>query len=149
MSKTNIQNIDNVTFGNAIIETTLNTGFDGDAPDELKREVSLIFELSDHEKVTQYCMDRLAAALRIKVNQDDGFLKGASGVGSYETYAEMLDNNDCEFHFTEQDLIDLLTPSKRTSQKEMSQQEMIDYWLKIGKIDEEQHAQMSSIAEEG
>lgn len=146
MSNTNIKNIDTVSFGNSVINTTLSSGFDGKAPDKHKRDISLSFELSDDTKVKEFLMDRLAAAMRIKVNQSDGYLKGMPGVVDAESYADKMDEHDCEFHFSEQDVIDLLTPSKRTPSK-MTEAEMVDQMYKDDKIDKSQHEQMMAIIE--
>jgi hypothetical protein len=147
MSKVQINNIDSVSFGNAEIETTLKTGLDGDAPEEHRRELTLSFELSDDEDVKQFLMERLAAALRIKCNQKDEVrFKGNPKVKSYEDFAQHIDDMGGSYHFDEEELIDLLTPSKRTA-KSMSQEDWVWYQYKQGEITEEQRDQMLAIIE--
>lgn len=144
--KAEAENINSVKFGDCVIKTTLSTGFDGNAPDEHKRDVTIIAELSDDSEVVKRMLDRLAGGIRITVNQNDGYLKGAPGVVDYESYANHLDSIDCEVHLTEDDLIELYTPNRRTS-KDMSPQEGLDVLLKEGKISKEQHTQMSAMLE--
>lgn len=112
MSKVNVKNIDSVNFGSLEITTTLNGGFDSSTNDEQKREITLHFVGFDDvdDELKETLLGELAGKLRIKVNQTDGELKGRPGVVDSESYAKMLDENDCEFTFN---VAELYEPSSR------------------------------------
>jgi len=146
MSNTNIRNIDSATFGNTILETDGTYGFDGNAPDKHKRDIQFRFHLSDEAK--KLLLERLAAALRIKANQkDEPRLKGNPRVTNYEEYAELVDSMDGTLEITAEEMVDWLTPSKRTA-KSMTQEDWVWYQYKEGEINEQQRDQMLSIIED-
>lgn len=146
MSNTKIENIDSVTFGNATLVTDGTYGFDGSAPDEHKRDIEFRFHLTDDAK--ELLLERLAAALRIKANQkDEPRLKGNPRVTNYEEYAELIDSMDGILEIEAEELVDWLTPSKRTA-KSMSQSDWVWYQYKEGEINEQQRDQMLAIIED-
>lgn len=147
MSNTKVQNLDSVTFGNAIIETTGHYGWDGSAPDEHKRDITFIFHLTD--KVKKLLVDRLAASLRIKGNQkDEPRLKGHPEVTSYSEYAELIDKLGGEVEWTEEQLIQWLQPTKRTLTPYEKYMGSIKEMLDAGQIDRDKYEQLKELAPE-
>lgn len=142
--KAEAANIDSVSFGDCVIKTTLSTGYDGQAPKEHRRDVTIIAELSDADPVIKAMLDRVASGVRITVNQTSGILKSAPGVIDHETYAEYLDSIDCKVELDSESLAELYEPTKRT-QKDMTPQEGLDVMLKAGKLTKKQHAEMSAM----
>lgn len=142
MSRTNVKNADNVSFGNMEIQTTLNGGYDSDTPKELKREVSLTFTGFDKldNDIKESLLSELAAKIRIKVNQTDGVLKG--NAHDSESYAEYLDEKECSFTF---DVNELYKPSKRG---ERTPRQVANMLLESGQITEAQYEQMLDIVKE-
>lgn len=104
--KVSFKNIDSVSFGKCEIITYLSTRYDSEQ--EISDTVKLTFKLTDSDETKWLAMDRLAAALRVKVNSVGGVLKGA--VPTAKTYREMLKKNNFEFEFS---IDELLTPAER------------------------------------
>lgn len=147
MSNTKVQNIDSVTFGNAVITTSGKYGWDGNAPEEHKREIDFTFELTDDAK--ELLLDRLAAALRIKANQkDEPRLKGNPEITSYAEYAEHVDSLNGELRITEDEIVQWLTPTKRTQTPREKYLSSINEMLDSGQISKEKHSQLKELAPE-
>ena len=139
--KAEAENIETVSFGSCVLRTTLNTGIDGNAPSEFKRDVTITVELSDNEHVVQHMLDRVAAGIRITLNQQDGYLKGRPESLDAESYAEMLDDMECKIHLTEEDLIDLYRPATRAQTDEEQAISGLKKMYKAGKLTDDQFKQ--------
>lgn len=149
MSKTQVKNIDSVDLGNLQITTTLNGGFDSDTPEELKREVTLHFVGFDQltgDRFEKFVKEIIAGKLRIKVNTPKApYLKGRPEVYDSESYAEMLDNNDCEFTFQ---VAELFTPTKRSLTSREQYIKSVNEMYNQGQIDEAKREQLLELAPE-
>lgn len=143
MSKTKAHNADSVDFGELKLDTTLDTGFDGKAPDEHKRTVQLHFTGFDDltEDMKSKMLEELAGKLRIKVNSVRGPLKGQAV--DYETYAEFLDENDCEFTFN---VANLYAPSGRSKTAREKYLDSIREMYENGQFTKQQYEDAKELA---
>jgi len=146
--KAEAENINTVSFGTCVLRTTLNTGFDGSTPEELKRDVTITVELSDDTDVVKHMLDRIASAIRITCNQKDGLLKGAPSVFDDESYAKYLDSINKEVHLDEQALIQLYKPASKKKTPGDETRAAADNMLANGLIDEDAHKKAYEIAKE-
>lgn len=146
MSKTKVENIDSVDLGNLEITTTLNGGYDSNTPDELKREITLHFTGFDEltgDRFEKFVKEIVAGKLRIKVNTPKShYLKGNPKVHDAETYAQFLDENDCEFTFH---VPDLFVPTDKALTPEEKYEKAVWDMFHDGQIDADKRDQLIEI----
>lgn len=115
--KVTVKGTENVNFGDVEIITYLSTKFDTDSPKEHHREVKCTFIIPEDasEDTKTALLDRLAASLRIKVNQTDENSELKSKAIDAKSYAEFLDSHNCEFTWNVDELLEPSAPSDLTA----------------------------------
>ncbi len=143
-----IENMESVDLSNLVVKTWVNTGYDSDTPEEHKRDVVLEFTGFDSidERVKTRLMEEFAAKLRIQANSPScRVMKAHPEVHDSETYAEYLDEHDCQFTFDVNDLY-----AKVSREQSPEDQAISAAWkmFKAGTITEKQRDQIIELAKQ-